>query len=182
MLAGHRAEDADFATPLRVRRDGERIRIEEQSGAPSLIADDEHWWSFSEGAIPIEGSRRTLHFAFHGTELLDRRRPEDFIGTDFTQPTGPVSATTFLDRSAWTVELAPPSHKPHPLQLVVDAETGIVLQQRNDGFESIDEWTESVVGEVFDDALFHWSGEVRSSRDGAERMREHEADMAERRK
>ncbi|HZE48712.1 MAG TPA: hypothetical protein VE074_04070, partial [Jatrophihabitantaceae bacterium] len=96
--------------------------------------------------------------------------------------TGPVGATTFLGRTAWTVELAPPRHKPHPIQLVVDSETGLVLQQRNDGFGSVDEWAEFVVGEPLDPALFTWVGPTRSAEDQhAERQARHDADLAARR-
>jgi hypothetical protein len=86
-----------------------------------------------------------------------------------------------LGRAAWTVELAPPAHKPHPLQLVIDAETGLVLQQRNDGFGSVDEWVEFVVGEPLDADLFTWDGPARSESDErARREAEHEVAMAAR--
>jgi hypothetical protein len=114
--------------------------------------------------------------------LLRRRAAAEFTGDDFTRPTGPVGHTTFLGREAYTVELAPPAHKPFPIQLVVDSETGLVLQQRNDGFGSVDEWVEIVVGERLDeDQLFRWQGPVRSEADErAEYEREWQADQAHR--
>lgn len=48
------------------------------------------------------------------------------------------------------VELAPPEHKAYPIQLVVEAQTGIVLEQRNEGFGTVDVWVEFVVGDVLD--------------------------------
>ncbi len=122
---------------------------------------------------------RAVHYAFTGTDLLARRDLGDFAGDDFTRPTGPVGATTFLGRTAWTVELAPPDHKPFPLQLVVDAETGLILQQRNDGFGSVDEWIEFVVGEPIPPDLFVWDGPARTVHDEQVRMHAaHEADDA----
>ena len=132
--------------------------------------------------MPLLSPRQALQFAGRGTGLLARREAQALLGDDFTRPTGSVGSTSFLGRPAWTVELAPPVHKPHPIQLVVDAETGIVLQQRNDGLGMVDEWTELVVGETFDAALFRWDGPVRSRQDGqVERRRQHEADLVRRR-
>ncbi len=71
-----------------------------------------------------------------------------------------MGTTTFLGRPAYTVELAPPAHKPFPIQLVIDSETGLVLQQRNDGFGSVDEWVELVVGEQLDESAVPLAGPV----------------------
>lgn len=112
-----------------------------------------------------------------------RRDSNEFAGDDFTRPTGPAGATTFLGRAAWTIELAPPARKPHPMQLVVDADTGVILQQRNDAYGSVDEWVEFVVGEPLDSHLFRWDGPTRSAQDQrAVRDAEHEADGQRRRR
>jgi hypothetical protein len=169
--------------PIRVWRDGRRIRIEEPDGGVNLIADGQTCWQFDrDEPAPIAASREQLNFSISGTGLLERRAAQSFLGTDFTRPTGPIGATTFLGRAAWTVELAPPSHKPHPQQLVIDAETGIVLQQRNDGFGSVEEWVEFVVGEPIDPALFQWDGPVRTQADQqAIWAAEHEAEVTRQR-
>jgi len=168
--------------PIRVWRDGERIRIEEPDGAVNLIVGDDTCWQFDrEHDTPIASPRTAVRYAGSGTELLTRREPAAFVGDDFTRPIGPVGATTFLGRPAWTVELAPPRHKPHPVQLVVDSGTGLVLQQRNDGFGSVDEWVEFIVGEPLDPALFAWAGRTRSAESQrAEWDAQHDADLAER--
>lgn len=146
-----------------VWRDDVRVRVEDDKGHPSLIGNRDTLWRFDTRrgepvATPADAQRR-----WTGCPGLVQRRPvEDWIGTDFTRPTGPVGETEFLGRAAYTVELAPPAHKPFPIQMVVDAETGMVLQQRNDGGGRVDEWQEFVVGEAFDDELFTWRGPARS--------------------
>jgi hypothetical protein len=186
VFTGVRPDSADPSAavpPIRVWRDGERMRIEEPDGAVNLIVGEDTCWQFDrEHDIPIASPRTAVRYAGSGTELLTRREPAAFAGDDFTQPTGPVGATTFLGRPAWTVELAPPRHKPHPVQLVVDRDTGLVLQQRNDGFGSVDEWIEFVVGEALDPALFIWAGPTRSAEDQrAEWDAREDADLAARR-
>jgi hypothetical protein len=166
----------------RVWRSGRRIRLERPDGRPSLIVGDERCWRFrGDDPVPVESPNRAVVYQGNGTQLLHRREAGEFTGNDFTRPTGPVGETTFLGRPAYTVELAPPPHKPFPIQLVVDRETGLVLQQRNDGFGSVDEWTEFVLGEDAEDQLFHWDGPSRPESDErAEREREWQADLAER--
>lgn len=102
-------------------------------------------------------------------------------GTDFTRPTGPVTSTEFLGRLAYAVELAPPSHKPAPLHLVVDAATGIVLRSTNGHFGFVEEWTRVEIGVELADDLFVWDGPATPAPIRAERDAEHEADMAGRR-
>ena len=166
----------------RVWRSGRRVRLERPDGRPSLIVGDERCWQFrGDDPVPVESPNRVVVYQGNGTQLLHRRLAGEFTSDDFTRPIGPVEETTFLGRPAYTVELAPPADKPFAIQVVVDAETGLVLQQRNDGFGSVDEWTEFVVGEEADDRLFHWDGPVRSeAEERAEHEREWQAELAER--
>lgn len=152
----------------RVWRDGPRLRVERPDDSPVLIADTDRAWAFDDGNPHPRLVRRPQVWAGgSGTHLLLRREAQEWLDDDFTRPTGPCGSTTFLGREAWTVELAPPARKPHPVQLVVDARTGVVLQQRVDAVGAVDEWTELVVGEALDDGLFTWDGAVRD--DDAER-------------
>jgi hypothetical protein len=140
---------------------------------------DDCWQFDREHDSPLASPVSAMRYGFSGTGLLERKRMENFVGTDFTTPTGAVTATSFLGRPAWQVELAPPSHKPYPLQWIVGAETGLLLQQRNDGFVTVEEWTELVVGEPLDPALFEWDGPSRSEADvRVARDAAHERDMA----
>jgi hypothetical protein len=178
-----RSRDLEGGSLLRVWKDGPRIRIEESDGSPNLIVGSDATWSFDRiHDEPLKSSRVQILYGYRGTRLLGRRTAEGFLGHDFTTPSGPIGSTTFLGRQAWTVELAPPASKPYPLQLVVDAETGLLLQQRNDGFGTVDEYVEFVLDEELDPSLFVWDGPTRSEADErAKRDAEHEADMARRR-
>ncbi|HEX8079686.1 MAG TPA: hypothetical protein VF557_05715 [Jatrophihabitans sp.] len=175
--------DAD-AEPVLTRawRSGRRVRLERPDGRPSLIVGERSCWQFrGDDPVPVESPSSAVAYQGNGTQLLRRRKAGEFTGDDFTRPTGPVGQTTFLGRDAYTVELAPPAHKPFPIQLVVDGETGLVLQERNDGYGSVDEWAEIVVGEQLDDGLFRWQGPSRSEADErAEHEREWQADLAQR--
>jgi hypothetical protein len=178
----HGVDDYSDAPPLRVWRDGSNIRIEEPDGRPNVIVGDELCWRFDpEHDTPVVSASVGVRYDGSGTHLLCRREPREFADFDFTRPMGPVGETTFLGRRAWTVELAPPRHKPHPIQLVVDAETGLILQQRNDGFGSVDEWVEFVVGERLDEHLFRWEGDARTDDDEQAALHvQHETDMLRR--
>ena len=146
-------------TGVTVWADGGRLRLEDSAGAVTLICDGETVWHFEgPGEVPREGRPGQVVFGWAGTDLLERDTDERWRGDDFTRPTGPVGSTTFLGRAAWTVELAPPRHKPHPMQLVIDAETGLRLRQGNEAFGTVSEWTELVVGEPLDPTLFTWDG------------------------
>jgi hypothetical protein len=173
---------ADEAVLTRVWRAGRRVRLERPDGRPSLIVGERSCWQFrGDDPVPVESPSSAVTYQGSGTELLHRRAAAEFTGDDFTRPTGPVGHTTFLGRPAYTIELAPPAHKPFPMQLIVDAETGLLLQQRNDGFGSVDEWVEIVVGEPLSDQLFRWQGPARSEADEqAEHEREWLTQQAER--
>ena len=177
---GHAVEEEPVLT--RAWCSGRRVRLERPDGRPSLIVDDEWCWQFrGDDPVPVVSPSSAVAYQGNGTQLLHRRDSASFAGDDFTRPTGPVGSTTFQGREAYTVELAPPAHKPFPIQLVVDSQTGLVLQQRNDGFGTVDEWVELTVGEPLDEQLFRWQGPSRSEADErAEHEREWRADLAAR--
>lgn len=142
-------------------RHGDHLRVADPGGQVRMISDGTTAWTFStDGEPPEESPARHVEFGMSGTDLLVRTDAERWLGDDFTRPTGLPVATTFLGRDAWEVELAPPDRKPHPMQLVIDAETGMQLQQRNDAFGWVSEWISLTVGEDLDPALFEWTGPV----------------------
>jgi len=170
------------ATELRVWRDGMRVRIEHLDGRPLLLCDAVTCWRFRKGReLPRVAPAATLRFVGNGTGLLARRPAEDWVGDDYTRPTGPLTTTTYLSRPAWQFELAPPpqSRSPrtaHPMRMVVDQQTGLVLEQRIDAVGSAERWSQFFIGEVFDEALFTWDGPAESV--AAEARRQRAADRA----
>jgi hypothetical protein len=162
----------------RVAKRGKLVRRERLDGRPIAIFGDDVKWIWLDGAEVPTVFRGLAMWGWDDHLLLHRRPFKSWEGDDFTHPTGPVRSTTLLGRTAWAVELAPPSHKPFPLTLVVDAETGIVLQQRNEGLGSVTEWVEISFGADLADDLFGWSGEAIEQRDF---QADHEREMARRR-
>jgi hypothetical protein len=172
----------------RVRRDGYRVRVESLDGEVHTIVGSTGSWHFyreeGPGRQPIYTALNSRSFRgpLGGLDVGGARGSwERWDGSDFTRPADTVEPTTFLGRSAWTVELAPPSHKPHPLRITVDAETGMILRKWNEGFGSGEEWTEVSFGVDLADVLFTWDGPAITHETlRAERDAEHERDMAQR--
>jgi hypothetical protein len=170
--------------PVRITEDRHRVfkredlvRRESLDGRPMAIFGDDVKWIWLDGADLPTVFRGLAMWGWDDHRLVHRRPLKSWEGDDFTHPTGPVRSTTMFGRAAWSVELAPPSHKPFPLTLVVDAATGIVLQERNDGFGSVKEWVEISFGVELSDDLFVWTGE---SLEHSDWRVEHEREMARR--
>lgn len=170
------ARQPDDSTEVRVWRDGERVRVERADGSLTFITDGTTTWTFDDdGTVTASTGRRTM-YAGHGTHLVSRREATDYLGDDFTRPTGAVTGGEHLGRPAWVVELAPPPRKPLPLEVVVDAATGLLLEQNVRGAGASDSWVELAVGEELDPSLFTWTGPVRSLQDQQQQSRDQHED------
>jgi hypothetical protein len=124
----------------RIARRGPLVRCETPEGRIHFIAGLETVWLRDPAASGVVAlpRRRGVNPAPDDHDFGTARPTEDrWQGDDFTIPTGPEAAVTFLGRPAWEVELAPPPHKPYPLKIVIDAETGLVLRQANDAFRHV---------------------------------------------
>jgi hypothetical protein len=167
----HVASEDELEWPSRVRvfKDRDRYRVEALDGTVLTIRDAMHVYVFHppghepddhEPGVPMKTAREDgIHRGAHGADIA-RRSPRDWRGDDFTTPTGPARAVTYLGRPAWEVELAPPPHKPSPLVLVVDAVTGMTYEQRSIEFGVLSRWTELVTVESHPEELFTWEGEA----------------------
>ncbi|MDX6255802.1 MAG: hypothetical protein QOJ11_2136 [Frankiales bacterium] len=168
--------------PYRVWRDGLLVRMERPDGSPSLIVGSELCWQFHADGRVVASPLSALRYGGQGTDLIWHQAGERLFGPYARKPLGPVEATTFLGRPAWTVELGPPPGKAFHSRWVVDAETGILLQDHNTTLGSVDEWVELVVGEPLEPALFSYDGPSITEADAqAATMAQHERELAERR-
>jgi hypothetical protein len=163
---------------IRVLMRGELARREQLDGRLLAIQGPETLWVWEEGEDePTAFPRRTTAWGWPDSVLTQRRELDEWRGDDFTRPAAAPVSTTFLGRSAWQVELLPPPHKLFPLVLTVDAETGLVLSDRNEGFDSVTEWTELELDVDLSDELFEWDGPSHPPRD---HRAEHDLEMARR--
>jgi len=162
----------------RVCRRGSLVR-REHAGRPIAIVGEHTTWIWLDGnELPTAFPRATTAWGFGDLSIVERASASRWEGTDFTKLTGPIEAVEFLGRHAWAFELAPPSHKPYPVQMIVDADTGLVLRQANADFGSFTEWTSLDVDADLPDSLFEWDDPALPPVD---HRAEHEAMMAERR-
>ena len=166
----------------RVTRSGFFTREETMDGQVQLIIGPDAEWFWDAEALVMRVRRRDEdednvdrlygHAPIGGLSVGGHRPSwERWEGNDFTQPTSSVEATTMLGRACYRVELAPPSHKPFPLTITVDALTGLVLREDNAGVGFRREWTEATIGADLAADTFTWSGPAESLPSEAEQHR-----------
>jgi hypothetical protein len=174
-------------TRRRVVRRGYLVRVETLDGDVLRIAGTDADWYGGESGVVVRPRDKDRYVDYARSPIgglsVGGERPSwsRWDGTDFTRPTGPVTATEFLGRPAYAVELAPPAHKPAPLQLVVDAATGIVLRHSNEAFGTLTEWQSVEIGAELPDELFVWDGPAVRAQTHADLEARREEDMAQRR-
>ncbi|MBF6288710.1 hypothetical protein [Nocardia cyriacigeorgica] len=145
----------------RVWRHGDRLRVEREDGALVFITDGARAWDFTVDAKrPRTGAVDRVIYLGPNQFLVQRRSAADWQGNDFTRPAGEVEEIEFAGRRCWTVELAPPPVKPHPLRIWVDIESGHMLGFHSEAGGQGARFVDPVVGADVDDSLFHWDGPV----------------------
>ncbi|PQP12597.1 hypothetical protein C5613_42755 [Rhodococcus opacus] len=143
----------------RVWRHGDRLRVERGDGRPIFTTDGTRAWDFTaDSERPRTRPADRVHYLGRNQFLLRRRSAADWSGDDFTRPAGPVEETDFAGRRCWTVELAPPPNKPHPLRIWVDIESGQMLGYRSEQVGEGAQFVDLIVGEVLDDRLSRGMG------------------------
>lgn len=158
---------------VRIWRDHSKVRVESLDGQPLFITDGATVWQFEEpGMPPLESSAGRVRYRGTGHDLLFNRPAQDWVGGEHTRPAGPIGTTEFLGRACWTIDLAPGRYTEGTLRLVVDTETGAVLEQSNDASGFHVSYLELDVGDPVDPDLFTWSGPVTTFE---ERQREYAA-------
>jgi hypothetical protein len=134
-------DDGGVEFDYRVYRRGRLYRCASLDGRVHAIAGRDRYWIRRENGRIWSDPRDRFVGAPDDYEFGTARPvPDRWDGDDFTRPTGPPVEVTFLDRTAWQVELAPPAHKPHPMQMIIDAESGLLLRQANNALDIFHEW------------------------------------------
>ena len=152
-------EQPTWPAQVRVFKDRDRYRVESLDGRLLTIKDREFTYAFHDPETPGRSANDDeCARGAHG-DAIQRRPAMDWRGDDFTRPTGPPRATRFLGRDAWEIELAPPSHKPSPYVMTVDAGNGMLLEGRSVLFGPHVRWLELNVQESLPDDLFTWDGD-----------------------
>ena len=142
-----------------VVRDGSRTRLSGPRADPWLVSDGVTTWERWEGTEMIASPYTGEQWHGDGSELACRRSHEEIELFDFGTPIGPFERVRRLGRDAWAFRFALPPHKPYDMRVIVDAETGLVLERAFGNF-SVSRWTAFRVGEPVADDLFDWDGPV----------------------
>lgn len=159
---------------------GPATRVE-YDGAPVFITDGTTAWDFTpDPQRPLIGPSDRVHYFGKNQFLIKRRSAAEWAGDDFTRPTGPITEETFVDRRCWTVELAPPERKPHPMRIWVDIETGRILGYRVDAVGVGAHYVDLTVGEPIDSSIFAWSGPTQTQRERQDELRRRSDDLKRR--
>jgi hypothetical protein len=141
---------------LLVEASGGLLRIGRADGSICLIWGSDTTWSEEPDGTVLATPRDYGRVGSVVSPLVRRRELDEWRGDDFTRPVSPPVATNFLRRPAWQVTLLPPERKGHhhPITDVIDAETGLVLSTRNNGFTSVMEWIGLEIGVEIADSRF----------------------------
>jgi hypothetical protein len=162
-------DDGGTEFHYRVARRGVQYRCESLDGRIHAIRGDDGFWSRGDGNAGPSFRPARWGFALVQPPFRPPGPPDDYQfgtarpdadrweGEDFTRPTGPARPVSFLGRPAYEIELAPPPHKPWPIQIVIDADTGLLLRSANAALDTSFEWIELDTDAHLPDALFAWN-------------------------
>lgn len=145
---------------VRVWRHQNRARIELPSGSPYFASDGRRAWHFPPPpALPRVVDLGRVIFVGPGAALLEMRGADYWLRRSGLRPTGPTREVGYLGRDCWEVELATGERRSGAVrQLVIDRESGAVLQERDDDAEVAFGFTELAFGSDAESAQFAWTG------------------------
>lgn len=87
---------------------------------------------------------------------------------DYSQPTGPAASTLVGGRQGWQFTLAPPEHKPFPLEIVLDDATGTILRWSTAGGHNSLTLTDLDLTNGISDERFTYDGPVKEQTSAAD--------------
>ncbi|MBO1756518.1 hypothetical protein [Allobranchiibius sp. CTAmp26] len=136
--------------------DGPRMRLTTAAGQVRLVSDGVTTWA-RWGKEMVASAYDPDGWLGEGADLAGRRVRQEPGEYEFGTPVGPIESVQYLGRPAWRFRFAAPIHKPYDMRVVVDAETGLFLEQRF-GEHIVRTWTRFEVGRPVTDELFTWDG------------------------
>ena len=139
----------------------DRWRIEDDEGPFVITGGDQTFVRTAPGLMAVLGDGH-VGLQHDPRHLIDGPTVAASLSerNDFSRPIGPAEEAEIDGRLGWRFVLAPPPHKPAPLEVVLDDETGVVLEYRSLGADYWEMLTSFEVNVSLDDESFTWTGEV----------------------
>ena len=140
----------------------DRWRIEDERGPFVIAGRDGTFVRRPSGAMAQLPGESGVGLPHDPRDLLDGRGVAESLSerNDFSRPVGPGRPAQIGGRVGWRFVLAPPPHKPAPLEVVLDDQTGVVLEYRSQGADYWETLTSFEVDVPIDEDRFTWTGEV----------------------
>ena len=147
--------------PLRLCRLGRRTRLETEDHIPIFISDGETAWVFqSDHETPVETTIANIRVHDPGRELIVSRDADRWARGRFRRPTQEIMDVEFLGRRCWKVELGSEEQSVPPQTLIVDIETGAIVQtDTQEGSAAFDTMS---ADRSISESSFRWTGATRS--------------------
>ncbi len=167
-------DDSDQAGAVRFwYRQPDSLRLDDEfglrvltAGRSGLVRDiDGRMQEVGAAAGGGQGDPRQLFGGRQVLKMYTRRN-------DYSVPHGPAEEIEMLGRRAWRFVLEPPPHKEHPLALVVDDQTGALLEIRSTGIDAFTTLTDFEPDGAIDDSIFTYDGPVATDWADERRRRE----------
>jgi hypothetical protein len=158
------SDDGGAEFSYRVVRDGYRVRCSALDGAVHVVAGHDTVWFRRDDPARVVTKPIRQGFVPVPDDYDFGVRPFDWDrwnGDDFTTPIGGPEEVVMLGRPAWRITLAPPPHKPEPIQMVVEQQTFLVLRRGNQAFGTYREWIELDLDPDIDEDQFTWRDQDR---------------------
>ncbi len=140
----------------------DRWRIEDEDGPFLIKGEDRALLRRASGVMAELSPDHGVGMSHDPRHLIEGRYVAESLSerNDFSRPVGPAVETQVGGRTAWRFVLAPPPHKPAPLEVVLDDATGVVLEFRSQGADYWETLTSFEPDVEVDAEWFVWDGPV----------------------